>query len=83
MFFEVRMERQEIYDKIQALLRKEKGILSKRLVIIRDLNFENYRELVDKREKEYREWEIELMLSSDDQLSERLAFIINADIDKF
>ncbi len=83
MFLEVRMERQEIYDKIQALLRKEKGILSKRLVIIRDLNFENYRELVDKREKEYREWEIELMLSSDDQLSERLAFIINADIDKF
>lgn len=77
------MERQEIYDKIQALLRKEKEILSKRLVIIRDLNFENYRELVDKREKEYREWEIELMLSSDDQLSERLAFIINADIDKF
>ena len=77
------MERQEIYDKIQALLRKEKEILSKRLVIIRDLNFENYRELVDKREKEYREWEIELMLSSDDQLSERLAFIINADINKF
>lgn len=77
------MERQEIYDKIQALLRKEKEILSKRLVIIRDLNFENYRELVDKREKEYREWEIELMLSSDDQLSEKLAFIINADIDKF
>ena len=32
---------------------------------------------------EYREWEIELMLSSDDELSERLAFIINADIDKF
>lgn len=77
------MERQEIYDRIQALLRKEKEILSKRLVIIRDLNFENYRELVDKREKEYREWEIELMLSSDDELSEKLAFIINADIDKF
>lgn len=77
------MERQEIYNKIQALLRKEKEILSKRLVIIRDLNFENYRELVDKREKEYREWEIELMLSSDDELSEKLAFIINADIDKF
>ena len=77
------MERQEIYDKIQALLRKEKEILSKRLVIIRDLNFENYRELVDKREKEYREWEIDLMLSSDNELSERLAFIINADIDKF
>lgn len=77
------MERQEIYDKIQALLRKEKEILSKRLVIIRDLNFENYRELIDKREKEYREWEIELMLSSDNELSERLAFIINADIDKF
>ena len=77
------MERQEIYNKIQALLRKEKEILSKRLVIIRDLNFENYRELVDKREKEYREWEIELMLSSDNELSEKLAFIINADIDKF
>lgn len=77
------MERQEIYDKIQALLRKEKGILLKRLVIIRDLDFKNYRELVDKREKEYREWEIELMLSSDDELSEKLAFIINADIDKF
>lgn len=77
------MERQEIYDKIQALLRKEKEILSKRLVIIRDLDFKNYRELIDKREKEYREWEIELMLSSDDELSERLAFIINADIDKF
>lgn len=77
------MERQEIYDKIQALLRKEKEILSKRLVIIRDLDFKNYRELIDKCEKEYREWEIELMLSSDEQLSERLAFIINADIDKF
>jgi len=77
------MERQEIYDKIQALLRKEKEILSKRLVIIRDLDFKNYRELIDKREKEYREWEIELMLSSDDELSEKLAFIINADIDKF
>lgn len=77
------MERQEIYDKIQALLRKEKGILLKRFVVIGDLNFENYRELVDKRNQEYREWEIELMLSSDDELSERLAFIINVDIDKF
>ena len=77
------MERQEIYDKIQALLRKEKEILLKRFVIIGDLNFENYRELVDKRNQEYREWEIELMLSSDNELSEKLAFIINADIDKF
>ena len=77
------MERQEIYDKIQALLRKEKAILLKRFVVIGDLNFENYRELVNKREQEYREWEIELMLSSDNELSEKLAFIINADIDKF
>ena len=77
------MERQEIYDKIQALLRKEKEILSKRLVIIRDLNFENYRELVDKREKEYREWEIELMLTNDDELPEKFDFIIKTDISKF
>ena len=47
------------------------------------LDYESYKELVSKRVQEYREWEIELMLTNDDELPEKFDFIIKTDISKF
>ena len=47
------------------------------------LDYESYKELVSKRVQEYREWEIELMITNDDELPEKFDFIIKTDISKF
>lgn len=68
------MTRKEIYEKIQIMLDRYET---------NSLDYESYKELVSKRVQEYREWEIELMLTNDDELPEKFDFIIKTDISKF
>ena len=76
------MTRKEIYEKIQIMLDNEKKSLLDRYET-NSLDYESYKELVSKRVQEYREWEIELMLTNDDELPEKFDFIIKTDISKF
>lgn len=76
------MTRKEIYEKIQIMLGNEKKTLFDRYET-NSLDYESYKELVSKRVQEYREWEIELMLTNDDELPEKFDFIIKTDISKF
>lgn len=76
------MTRKEIYEKIQIMLTNEKKSLLDRYET-NSLDYESYKELVSKRVQEYREWEIELMLTNDDELPEKFDFIIKTDISKF
>lgn len=76
------MTRKEIYEKIQIMLGNEKKTLLDRYET-NSLDYESYKELVSKRVQEYREWEIELMLTNDDELPEKFDFIIKTDISKF
>lgn len=76
------MTRKEIYEKIQIMLANEKKSLLDRYET-NSLDYESYKELVSKRVQEYREWEIELMLTNDDELPEKFDFIIKTDISKF
>ena len=64
------MTRKEIYEKIQIMLANEKKTLLDRYET-NSLDYESYKELVSKRVQEYREWEIELMLTNDDELPEK------------
>ena len=76
------MTRKEIYEKIQIMLANEKKTLLDRYET-NSLDYGSYKELVFKRVQEYREWEIELMLTNDDELPEKFDFIIKTDISKF
>lgn len=76
------MTRKEIYEKIQIMVANEKKTLLDRYET-NSLDYESYKELVSKRVQEYREWEIELMLTNDDELPEKFDFIIKTDISKF
>ena len=76
------MTRKEIYEKIQIMLGNEKKTLLDRYET-NSLDYESYKELVSKRVQEYREWEIELMLTNDNELPEKFDFIIKTDISKF
>jgi hypothetical protein len=78
----IKMTRKEIYEKIQIMLANEKKTLLDRYET-NSLDYESYKELVSKRVQEYREWEIELMLTNDDELPEKFDFIIKTDISKF
>ena len=64
------------------MLKIEKDILLKRYES-QNLNYEEYKELLNKRIQEYREWEEELMLTTDNELTKKLSFIIDTDLEKF
>lgn len=70
------MTRKDIYIKIQRMLATEKDILLTRYEA-GNLSYDNYQELIAERVRDYREWEIELMLANDDEVSDRLRFIID------
>lgn len=70
------MTRKDIYIKIQRMLATEKDILLTRYEA-GNLSYDNYQELIAERVRECREWEIELMLANDDEVSDRLRFIID------
>lgn len=76
------MTREEIYNKIQAMCSKEIEHLNDR-VQQGTLNADGFLELANKRTREYQEWEQVLALTNDNELEEKLRFIINANLEKF
>jgi hypothetical protein len=76
------MTRKEIFEKIERMLEIEKEILLKRYES-GNLDYENYKELCHKRLQEYGEWKEELMLANDDEINDKLKFIIEMDLEKF
>lgn len=76
------MTRKEIFEKIERMLEIEKEILLKRYES-GNLDYENYKELCRKRVQEYGEWKEELMLANDDEINDKLKFIIEMDLKKF
>ena len=76
------MTRKEIFEKIERMLEIEKEILLKRYES-GNLDYENYRELCHKRVQEYGEWKEELMLANDNEINDKLKFIIEMDLEKF
>lgn len=76
------MTRKEIFEKIERILGIEKEILLKRYES-GNLDYENYKELCHKRVQEYGEWKEELMLANDDEINDKLKFIIEMDLEKF
>jgi hypothetical protein len=76
------MTREEIYNKIQAMCSKEIEHLNDR-VQQGTLDADGFLELANKRTREYQEWEQVLALTNDNELEEKLGFIINANLEKF
>ncbi len=76
------MTRKEIYFKIQRMLEIEKNRLLERHEN-KTLSYDDFKELSAKRTAEYREWEVDLMLANDNELEEKLSFIINTNLEKF
>lgn len=76
------MTREEIYNKIQAMCSKEIEHLNDR-VQQGTLDADEFLELANKRTREYQEWEQVLALTNDNELEEKLRFIIKANLEKF
>lgn len=76
------MTREEIYNKIQAMCSKEIEHLNDR-VQQGTLDADGFLELANERTREYQEWEQVLALTNDNELEEKLGFIINANLEKF
>lgn len=76
------MTRQEIYDKIFKLLEKEQNKILNRYEF-GEIDYDTYVELSSARSDEYKEYINDLALSYDDELNEKMSFIINANIETF
>ena len=76
------MTRQEIYDKIFKLLEKEQNKILNRYEF-GEIDYDTYVELSSARSDEYKEYINDLALSYDDELNEKMAFIINANLETF
>lgn len=76
------MTRQEIYDKIFKLLEKEQNHLRNRYEF-GEIDYDTYVELSSARSEEYKEYITDLALAYDDELNEKMSFIINANIETF
>lgn len=76
------MTRQEIYNKIFKLLEKEQNHLRNRYEL-EEIGCAAYIELSSARTEEYKEYIKDLALCNDDQLEEKMSFIINTNIETF
>jgi hypothetical protein cdivTM_09561 len=76
------MTRQEIYDKIFKLLEKEQFHIQNRFEF-GEIDLETFEELSSARYNEYQEYVKDLALASDNELNEKMSFIINANIETF
>ena len=76
------MTRQEIYDKIFKLLEKEQTKILNRYEF-GEIDYDTYVELSSARSDEYKEYINDLALSYDDELNEKMSFIINTNIETF
>lgn len=76
------MTRQEIYDKIFKLLEKEQNKILNRYEF-GEIDYDTYVELSSARTEEYKEYVKDLALAYDNELNEKMSFIINANIETF
>lgn len=76
------MNRKEIYEKILKMLEKEQNHLRNRYEF-GEIDFDNYEELSFERDEEYEEYIVDLATTNDDELEEKMSFIINTNLDTF
>ena len=76
------MNRKEIYNKIFKLLEKEQDNLRNKYEF-GEIDYNNFKELSFRRNEEYREYVIDLAITNDNELEEKMSFIINTNLDTF
>lgn len=76
------MNRKEIYEKILKMLEKEQNHLRNRYEF-GEISFDNYEELSFERDEEYEEYIVDLATTNDDELEEKMSFIINTNLETF
>ena len=76
------MTRQEIYDKIFKMLEKEQFHVQNKYEF-GEIDYDTYVELSSARSDEYKEYVKDLALASDNELNEKMAFVINANLETF
>ena len=76
------MNRKEIYQKILKMLEIEQNHLRNRYEF-GEIDFDNYEELSFERDEEYEEYIVDLATTNDNELEEKMSFIINTNLDTF
>lgn len=76
------MTRKEIYEKILKMLETEKNKVRNRYEF-GEINYNDFKELSFKRNEEYREYIVDLAITNDDELKEKMSFIINTNLETF
>lgn len=76
------MNRKEIYNKIFQMLEIEQNRLRNEYEF-GEINYDIFKELNKKRELEYQEYVIDLALCNDEDLEEKMSFIIKTNLDTF
>lgn len=76
------MTRKQIYNKIFQMLEVEQNRLRNKYEF-GEINYDTFKELNKKRELEYQEYAIDLALCNDEDLEEKMKFIINTNLDTF
>lgn len=76
------MTRKQIYNKIFQMLEIEQNNLLNKYEF-GEIDLETYKELNKKRELEYQEYVIDLALCNDEDLEEKMKFIINTNLGTF
>ena len=76
------MTRKEIYNKILKMLEVEENSIRNRYEF-GEINYDTFKELLFKRNEEYREYIVDLAITNDNKLKEKMKFVINANLDTF
>ena len=76
------MTRKNIYNKILKMLEIEENRLRNRYEF-GEIEYDTFKELTHKRNEEYKEYVVDLALTNDDELNEKMSFVINANLDTF
>lgn len=79
---EVKMTRKEIYQKILKMLEIEENRVRNNYEF-GEIDYDAFKELSYKRNAEYKEYVVDLALATDDELSEKMKFIIDANLNTF
>ena len=76
------MTRKDIYNKILKMLEIEENRIRNRYEF-GEIEYDLFKELTHKRNEEYKEYVLDLALTSDKDLAEKMSFVINANLDTF
>lgn len=77
-----KMTRKNIYNKILKMLEIEENRIRNRYEF-GEIEYDLFKELTHKRNEEYKEYVLDLALTSDKDLAEKMSFVINANLDTF